>query len=219
MKKVAFLSSLLAATGLILTTTVKPAAAITFGFNNIFPTNSGSELSGDPFINDFQLDVTESSGNIVFKFLNKTTTASHFIGGVSFSDQAGLLSSMSLNTGNVGTVTFGQSSGSFPQGNKVDGFVNTFSAAKSGAASNGVNGGETLGVSFAGNYNQVISALNAGSLKVGIHVQGLPQGQSDSFVTESQNVPEPLTLLGSGVALGFGALFQKERSKRKRALV
>ncbi|MEQ8975973.1 MAG: PEP-CTERM sorting domain-containing protein [Coleofasciculus sp. C1-SOL-03] len=29
-------------------------------------------------------------------------------------------------------------------------------------------------------------------------------------------VPEPLTILGSGMALGFGALFKKQQSKKQK---
>ena len=35
----------------------------------------------------------------------------------------------------------------------------------------------------------------------------------DVFISQ---VPEPLTILGSGVALGFGAMFKKEHSRRKK---
>lgn len=44
------------------------------------------------------------------------------------------------------------------------------------------------------------------------------QTQSGSYTTAG--VPEPITMVGSGLALGFGALFKKEASKkRKKAVV
>jgi len=46
------------------------------------------------------------------------------------------------------------------------------------------------------------------------------QGEDDTIAFESDNhaydaVPEPLTILGSGLALGFGALFKKQQSRRR----
>ncbi|HBE19465.1 MAG TPA: hypothetical protein DDW51_18130, partial [Cyanobacteria bacterium UBA11367] len=191
----------------------------TFNFKNIFPTNSGSELSGDPFLADFKVDVSEVlGGKVRFNFKNTTTTASHFIGGAYFDDKNSLLSGILYNIGNAGTVDFGAGNGTFAQGNKI-GFNPTFLATKNGAASNGVNGGESVGFEFTGNYANVIAALGTGNLNLGIHVQGLPNGNSDSFATytgASQNVPEPLTILGSGMALGFGALFQKKRNQKNQ---
>jgi len=35
-------------------------------------------------------------------------------------------------------------------------------------------------------------------------------------ITVAKAVPEPLTILGSGVALGFGVLFKKEYSKKQK---
>ncbi|MEQ8997144.1 MAG: PEP-CTERM sorting domain-containing protein [Coleofasciculus sp. B1-GNL1-01] len=45
-------------------------------------------------------------------------------------------------------------------------------------------------------------------------------GDDDTIAFESDNhaydaVPEPLTILGSGLALGFGALFKKQQSRRR----
>ncbi|MEQ8969845.1 MAG: PEP-CTERM sorting domain-containing protein [Coleofasciculus sp. C1-SOL-03] len=46
------------------------------------------------------------------------------------------------------------------------------------------------------------------------------RGEDDTIAFESDNhaydaVPEPLTILGSGLALGFGALFKKQQSRRR----
>ncbi|MEQ8752715.1 MAG: PEP-CTERM sorting domain-containing protein [Coleofasciculus sp. G1-WW12-02] len=46
-------------------------------------------------------------------------------------------------------------------------------------------------------------------------------GSDVSIALETDNhafraVPEPLTILGSGLALGFGAIFKKQQSRRRQ---
>jgi hypothetical protein len=77
-----------------------------------------------------------------------------------------------------------------------------------------------LGLSFTGDYNLVISPLNNGTLKLGLHVPALPNGQSDSYISSSgntQDTPEPLTMLAAGGAVGFGTMFQKQRQRTQKA--
>jgi hypothetical protein len=85
----------------------------------------------------------------------------------------------------------------------------------------GIQGGEILGVSFTGDYNLVISALKDGTLKLGLHVQALPNGQSDSYISSSsgntQDTPEPLTMLVTGATVGFGTVFKKQRQRAQKA--
>ncbi len=77
-----------------------------------------------------------------------------------------------------------------------------------------------MGLSFTGDYNLVISPLNNGTLKLGLHVPALPNGQSDSYISSSgntQDTPEPLTMLAAGGAVGFGTVFQKQRQRAQKA--
>jgi hypothetical protein len=188
-----------------------PAQAVTFKFQNIFPTSTTSELSGDPFVNNFSVDVTDvGGGKVLFQILNSSTQGT--IGSVHFENTGNLLSKITLNVGNIGKVNFASSkNGNLPQGNKI-GFVDAFAAKFSGGGFQRVNNGESLGIRFNGNFNSVISALQSEDLQIGIHVQELPQGQSDSFVSDGgeTQVPEPLTILGTSAALGFGLLFKKK---------
>jgi hypothetical protein len=72
-------------------------------------------------------------------------------------------------------------------------------------------------VSFRGNYVNVIAALNSGALRVGLHVQGLPNGQSDTYISSNtQDTPEPLTMLAAGAAVGFGTVFKKQRAQAQK---
>jgi len=61
--------------------------------------------------------------------------------------------------------------------------------------------------------------LNSGALRVGLHVQALPNGQSDSYISSgnTQDTPEPLTMLAAGDAIGFGTVFQKQRERDQKA--
>ena len=207
------------------------AQALTFGFDNIDTgATSGSELSGDPFVNDFGFEVLDGgNGTVLFNFTNADTTGQgHFIGDLYWDDSTSLLSNINLNVGNVGTVSFKTGNTNLPQGQNID-FSADFGIKKNGAARNGVNGGETLGVAFNGNFDNVVAALSNGDLRVGIHVQALPGGQSDAFVSKLPTVghpgggntgntagtPEPLTMVGSLAALGFGAAFKKKLGKKK----
>jgi len=203
-----------------MTTAVKPASAFTVGFNNI-PTNN---TAGDVYASSFQLNVTDGgSGTVLFKFLNNlaanSAAATSFISDVYFENPGNLLSNMVLNVTNVGTVNFEVPNGNLnlSQGNSLTPqFAEAFGARNvpgtQGNAS-AVQRTEVLGVQFNGNYSNVLAALNNGTLRVGIHVQGLPGGASDSFVTNA--VPEPFTMVGSGVALGIGAMMRKKQQKKK----
>jgi len=54
-----------------------------------------------------------------------------------------------------------------------------------------------------------------------LHVQALPNGQSESYISSSsrntQDTPEPLTMLAAGAAVGFGTMFKKQRERGQKA--
>jgi hypothetical protein len=141
----------------------------------------------------------------------------------SFFDDDTYLSDPSLNIGNVGLVEFmgGASNDRLPQGG--NGFTTNYAFSRKTGDGNafGIQGGETLGLRFSGNYNNVIFALNSGALKLGLHVQALPNGGSDSYISSSsintQDTPEPLTMLAAGAAVGFGTMFKKQRDRAQKA--
>lgn len=200
---------------------LSPTSTSAFSFGNI----AGGDTIGDSYVNDFSFDVTDTGNNSVgFKIKNNNTSvAGIFIGSVYFDagNNTGLLSSFGINTGNTGTVNFADNgTANMPQSaNLTTAWSTDFSATKTGGASNGVQTGEALGLSFAGNYANVVSALNAGTLRLGLHVQGI-NGGSDTFVSSSgntQNTPEPLTMLAAGAAVGFGTMFKKQRAQAQKA--
>jgi hypothetical protein len=214
--------SILAVAGVAALSAVSAAPASAFSFGNIV----GGDTVGDAYVNDFSFDVTDGgSNNVLFKIANNNTSvAGIFIGSVYFDtgSNTNLLSALGVNSSNTGTVNF-QDNGTAnmaQSANITSAWSTDFSATKTGGASNGVQTGEILGLSFAGNYNNVISALNAGTLRLGLHVQGI-NGGSDTFLSSSsgntQDTPEPLTMLAAGVAVGFGTMFKKQRAQAQKA--
>lgn len=213
--------SILAVAGVAALSAVSAAPASAFSFGNIV----GGDAVGDAYKNSFNFDVTQNGLNsVLFNISNSGNAAasSMFISKVLFDDN-GYLSNALANINNTGNVAFtgGISKDQLPQGG--NGFTTNYAFSSNNGAGNkwGVQGGESLGVSFTGNYANVLAALNSGSLKLGLHVQALPGGASDSYLSDSsgntQNTPEPLTMLAAGAAVGFGTMFKKQRAQAQKA--
>ena len=185
------------------------AAATLFGFFNI-----SNNIAGDAAIGEAQLfvDVTDSAGQILFTFSN-TGPAASSITDVYFDD--GALSGIASMINTVGLVEFTAlaSPGNLPSANDASPpFVTTmgFSADSDPPTQPlGVNPSESLGILFdlmAGQtIADVVSQLNTGQLRIGIHVQGFASGGSESFVNI---IPEPgaVTLFGIGLLVTGQAL-------------
>jgi len=210
--------SLLAVAGVAAVSAVSaaPASAITFSFGNI----AGGDTPGDDYVNSFTYTVTNQGSAVRFDIFNSGNVAAPnmFISKVFFDDN-GYLSAPSLYGTNVGEVSFsgGPSNDQLPQGG--NNFTTDYAFSRNPGSGNvgGIQGAESFPVSFRGNYNNVIAALNSGALRVGLHVQGLPNGQSDSFISSNtQDTPEPLTMLAAGAAVGFGTVFKKQRAQAQK---
>ena len=119
-----------------------------------------------------------------------------------------------------GIVDFSQgaSPGNLPAANNASPPFNTtagFNADSNPPTQpNGVNPGELLGIRFtlvAGqDFNDVLTELGDGTLRIGIHVQGYASGGSESFVNTP--VPEPTTFGLFGLGLSALALARLRRS-------
>ncbi|MEG4276182.1 PEP-CTERM sorting domain-containing protein [Microcoleus sp. MON1_C1] len=216
--------SILAVVGVAAVSAVSAAPASAFGFGNI---DGSDNQYGDAFFKDFSFDVTDGgSNNVIFNIANNTSVASMFIGSVYFDtgSNSNLLSNFGLNVDNIGkTVDFKDTgAANMSQSNNLTPAWSTdFSATKTGGQ-DGIHKGEVLGLSFTGNYANVVSALNTGTLRLGLHVQGIgAKGEySDAFVSSTTNTeatPEPLTMLAAGAAVGFGTMFKKQREQAKKA--
>jgi hypothetical protein len=211
--------SLLAVAGVAALSAVSAAPASAFNFSNI----TGGDTVGDAYASNYNLEVVDQGERVLFNIyhlVNPATTSS-FIRQVYFDDN-NYLSAPRPNVNNFGTVAFsgGASNDQLPQGGNNFTTDYYFSRDVPGNG-NAIQPNEKFGVSFLGNYANVVNALNSGALNVGIHVQGLPGGASDSYVTSNrgntQDTPEPLTMLAAGAAVGFGTMFKKQRDRAQKA--
>ena len=211
--------SLLAVAGVAAVSAVSAAPASAFNFSNV----AGMDTPGDAYVNSFTYTVVKQGSAVRFDIFNSGNNAAApnvFISKVFFDDN-GYLSAPSLYGTNIGEVSFsgGPSNAELPQGGI--GFTTdyAFSRNPGGGNEGGIQGAESFPVSFAGNYDNVIAALNSGALRIGLHVQGLPNGASDSYISSSdntENTPEPLTMLAAGAAVGFGTMFKKQRDQAQK---
>jgi hypothetical protein len=192
---------LISAALIVFVSSVRPAAAVQFDFSVIAPSNSSA---ADLALLSFTVDVTNGgSGLMLFDFENISDVSS-VITSIYFDDNA-----LSLLTGGAvasssGTVDFtigdpGSGKNNLPGGNNVS-FVATEmlnAFATNPPVHNGVNIGESLILSYAGDFAQVLVALYTGELRLGMHVQSIGrESTSDSFVTSGGiEVPEPSALV------------------------
>jgi hypothetical protein len=212
--------SLLAVAGVAALSAVSAAPACAFTFSNI----AGGDTPGDAYVNSFTFDVFNDGPLVIFKInnLGDSRASNMFISKVLFDDN-GYLSGPKVNEGNEGQVRFngGPDNDQLPQGG--NNFTTDFAFSRDTGAGNalGIQARESLGVSFVANYNSVMTALSDGTLKLGLHVQALPNGASDSYISSSsgntQDTPEPLTMLAAGAAVGFGTMFKKQRAQAQKA--
>ena len=210
------IKSVLAVAGVAAVSAISAAPASAFTFSNI----TGGDTVGDAYKSNFNFEVVDQGDRVLFNIyhLINPATASSFIRQVFFDDN-NYLSNPWANIGNFGTVQFsgGASDDQLPQGGSN--FTTDYAFTRDVPGNdNAIQGGEKFGVSFLGNYASVVNALNSGALNVGIHVQGLPGGASDSYVSSNtQDTPEPLTMLAAGAAVGFGTMFKKQRAQAQKA--
>lgn len=208
LRKVSIFSAALLALGLW----TAPAQAATLSFDCI--TNN---LAGDCAIGEAQLtvDVTLHEGvHVLFEFKNSGPSAAS-ITDVYFDDGT-LLSINSIINGAGVDFSEGANPGNLPGGNTLSPAFDADFSADSNAPvpQNGVNPGETLGVLFnlqpGGTFADVIGELADGTLRVGIHVQALDSGGSESFVNQPVPVPAAIWLMVSGL-LGLIGIAKRRR--------
>ncbi len=156
--------------------------------------------AGDVAIGFAQLsvEVSDAGGGLVdFKFVNAGPLASSITD--LYWDDGSLLGISSVVSGPGTNFSQGASPGNLPGGNNCSPpFVASagFSADSNPPTQpNGVNPGEFVTVRFSliggQTYADVISELDSGAVRIGIHVQGFASGGSEGFVFVPGLAPTP----------------------------
>ncbi len=151
-----------------------------------------TDNNADNPASQFLAEVTANGGQVDFKISNAGLIASSICD--IYFDDGTLLDLASINWGSQTGVAFDDPAtpGDLPSGNTASPpFVTTqdFSADSNSPhlAANGVNPGEWVTITFSlqggQTFNDTITALNDGSLRIGLHVQAIgTTGGSDGFV-------------------------------------
>jgi hypothetical protein len=201
------------------------SAGVIFGFERI--TNNSSSNVGS----QLTVEVSDEGANQVrFTFSNAGPLASS-ITDVYFDDGTLLGIATIINGGAGVDFSQGASPGNLPGGNAVNFNTSVGMSADSDppVAPNGVNPGETLAIIFnlinGQTYADTLAAMALslaspgvdvlGGLRIGLHIQALPDGESDAYVNTGPprtQVPEPgsLVLLSAGL-LALGASLRRRR--------
>jgi hypothetical protein len=194
------------------------AQAVSFGFE-VLEDNSPIDLSGQLFV-----DVLDAGGGLVsFEFQNIGPLASS-IAGIYFHDATSQIDPPLVIHSQSAGVSFslGASPPDLPGGNNASPpFVTTtglLADSDPPVEPNGINPGEwllILATAFT-DFNSIIAALMSGDLRIGLHVIGLSDGQSETYITNPTPVPLPagLLLFLSGLAgVGFLGRYKARRQE------
>ncbi|MEO1130334.1 MAG: hypothetical protein AAFX05_11610 [Planctomycetota bacterium] len=149
--------------------------------------------------------VTDPGGNQVTFATSNSGPISSSIANIYFDDANDLLSSIASIAGSGGTVSFSEGGAPpvFPDG--PGDFDEDFRAAAGPPApTNGVNPGETLTITFdltgGSTVQDVVDALAASTLRIGVHVISIDGAGSESYMTPTPGAAALLGIAGLGAA-------------------
>lgn len=217
-------ATLIFATIVILGSTGTANAAL-YQFDSITNNNVGDAAIGEA---QLSVDVFDDSGLLTFQFFNQGTEDSS-ITQIYWDDDASVLDGFAVPPGPTSpdagvSFSIGASPGNLPAGMSITPqFIADYSVGSNPPVQpNGVNPDETLFVPFdySGEFGAVTDALGAGTLRIGLHVQGFASGGSESFINipngngngngDCPVIPEPGSIILGTIGL-VSASFLKRR--------
>lgn len=206
--------SLIASTAITLclyTVAAKPSQAAVIDFNDSLINSTGNVTN--PGIGQVDLSstgATDADGPLQ-QFLNLNSTDLD-IGGIAFEGSAVKIN-LAADAGDEFSLTWGfltsEPTSLNPSNDfgfvAINGDVTTLADVNSGSNT----GSFTETFNTAGNYEVAIGVVDVADFN---EVSSL---QIRNANTDAQPVPEPLTILGSGVALAFGAILRRKYSEKQ----
>lgn len=201
----------------------EPALAVTYTFNQI--TENGTVDVSD----QLNVDIADGGNDTVaFTFYNDVGQQSS-ITDIYFSGTGDLLILPGEITQQSSGVSFstGASPPSLPGGQPYDFSASVGADSNPPTQPNGVNAAEeyvtwTFALASGATYEDVVAAIEAGTLQIGLHVQGYADGSSESFIygcgascNRTPAVPLPASLWLMFGALG-GLAFLSRRGRQAR---
>ena len=195
------------------------AQAVPIGFDLLANDDGAPDLSAQ-----FVVDVLDDGGGFVsFTFQNLGPAASS-IADIYFHDAGGdLIPPLDIDSQSTGvSFSLGANPGDLSGGNNATpSFVATAGLTTDSnppAQPNGINPGEWLVILAEAfdDFDSVVAALMTGNLRIGLHVQGLLGGASQSYISNPTPIPLPagLLLFLSGLAgVGFLGRYKARRTE------
>ncbi|MEL7038942.1 MAG: cistern family PEP-CTERM protein [Cyanobacteria bacterium J06592_8] len=237
--RIPFLISGILASATVVVASASSVSAFTISGNSVSNINSGdlnemftvtfddnmagasSELSADAqfTVTDWDEENIQGVDYTVATFsvrVRNTSSSNSRIYNMGFDTNSNVNADESTATNNSQGQTFNLSS------NGSGAEVCLYSNGNCSGGSNGVNQGET------GNYTVRLALENSSggfdldlnNFYVGYESPNRTSGGTgtnyETVMASSVDAPEPLTILGTGVAAGFGAIFRKEQQKKRK---